>query len=80
MKELIRKDWEYILFEENQTFTLSVLVGTVALYHVDIILNEKELKKYQEEGQNYLDLLAEEVRNQPEKYLNRANQDKEGFA
>lgn len=70
MKELIKKDWDYILYEDNQKFILSVLAGTIALYNIDIILNEDESLKYQATGQSYIDQLASEIRSQPEKYLN----------
>lgn len=70
-KELIRKDWDYTLYETPEGLLLSVLAGTVALFEVEILLSQEEYAQYQLLGFSYLDRLANEVRSEPEKYQNR---------
>ena len=57
------KERDYDLFEESDgTFVISVLCGTIGLYQARVRLNDEETRRYQEEGQNFLDDLATRIR------------------
>jgi hypothetical protein len=71
MKELIREDWNYILYEQEQGFLFSVTCGTVAIFEISIVLNTQEVKHFQEQGQAFLQTLADRIRDNPNEYLNR---------
>ena len=69
MKELVKKDWEYTLLEnENGDLVLSVLVGTILMLDFDIILTPKEKEAYEKEGIAFLDKLAADVQSYPDRY------------
>lgn len=42
MKKNLEKNWEYTLYENDDVFILSVLCGSVALYTINVELNESE--------------------------------------
>lgn len=65
MKEVIKKNWEYTLFEVEDKMILSVLCGSVALFTVNIKLNESEKESFEKFGESYIDDLAEKVRTDP---------------
>ena len=65
MKEIIKKNWEYTLFEKKDKMILSVLCGSVALFTVNIKLNESEKESFEKFGESYIDDLAEKVRTDP---------------
>ena len=71
MKELVKKNWKYILYEDKGSLLLSVVCGTVALFDRNIRLNESEQKCYQQNGVAYLDKLASDISYSPEKYQDR---------
>jgi hypothetical protein len=71
MKELSKKKWTYILYEINGQLLFSVVCGTVALFDRNIYLNEEEIKIYNEKKDAFLDLLAEKIRNSPDKFEDR---------
>ena len=73
MKELIKKNWDYILSEdEDGTFVLSVLYGSFAMYVVKIRLNEVETAEYLKRGQDFIEELASRIRSSPGPYSDRA--------
>ncbi len=72
MKEIIKKDWEYTLYQsDDNKLLLSVLCGTVALYDLVIQLNEEEKAKFEKDETEYLNNLAEDIRTNTSKYENR---------
>ena len=72
MKEIIKKDWEYTLYQDNEdNLILVVLCGSVALYEVSIQLNEDEKLKFEESRTEFLEELAEDIRTNTSKYEHR---------
>jgi hypothetical protein len=63
MKEILRSQWNYMLCEKDEKLVFSVICGSVAIFEINIFLNEDELKKYNERGEEFLNELAEHVRN-----------------
>ena len=71
MKELIRKQWDYILFEKSLVLYLKVLCGSVAIYEIIIKLNDDEKQKYIEKGEIYIDKLAKKIQYSPSNFSDR---------
>lgn len=71
MQDLINKNWDYILSQENEDYFLEVICGTVAIYTICFKLDEDEKSRFLAEGESYLDQLAWRVRDWPEEYLKR---------
>lgn len=71
MQILIKKNWEYILYKDDQKYLLEVVCGGAAIFELKITLNSKEIDDYLSHGQIYIDQLAEKIRNSPSQYLNR---------
>ena len=68
MTVIAKKDWEYVLFKKGNDYILSVVCGTVVVYDTEIKLSREQLKKFEKEGNIFLDALAEEIRFAPEKF------------
>lgn len=68
MKEVLKKQWEYILYENQNDLILSVVCGNVLMYDIEIKLNNEQKTKYLNEGESFLNTLAEQVRYNPEKF------------
>ncbi len=62
--EVERKAWDYILYEREEQLILSVVVGSVALYEVNVALNAQETAAYRSHGIQALLPLVEEIRGQ----------------
>ncbi len=71
MSVLIKKDWNYFLKKDNDKLIFSVLCGTVAQFEVEIELNAEETNQYNNQGQNFLDDLAEKIRSNPSNWKSR---------
>ena len=72
MKELIKKDWEYILYEnEERRLILSVVVGTVLMTNMKIALNEIETEHFTRDGVRYVDEFAKNIQTFPDTYAHR---------
>ena len=71
MKQILKKQWEYILYEDSEQLLLSVVCGTIAMFDRNIFLSENEIQQYKEKGVIYINLLAEQIRNDPNKYKDR---------
>lgn len=72
MKELIKKDWEYTLSQDNKgDLILVVLCGSVALYEVNIKLEKDEEAEFNKDGATFLEKLVEDVRTNTSKYKHR---------
>lgn len=63
--ELLKSNWNYTLTDDNGKLILSVLAGTVGLYEIDIELNNDQVRLYQQDGKEYIDKLANDVRDHP---------------
>lgn len=67
MKEIIKKDWEYVLYQtEQDRLILSVVCGSVALYDLNFPLNLDEEERFRKEGAKFLDELAAKVNYSPQ--------------
>lgn len=62
----------YRLFSrENGNLFLGVLCGGIGMYEVKVPLNEDEKESFRTRDGEFLDQLAEDIRNQPDKYKDR---------
>ena len=69
MTTLITKPWNYTLsIDVSNTYTLSVLCGTVGMYEVEVILSNNQVKDYKQRGESAIDELAEAIRVNPNQY------------
>jgi hypothetical protein len=66
MKEILRSQWDYMLCEKDRKLVFSVICGSVAIYEINIFLNEEEIRNYETIGEEFLKELATHVRNKPE--------------
>lgn len=71
MKEIINKPWNYKLLENNKKYYLSVMCGSVALFEINIELNNDELLMYHELGNSYIDSLVQKIQFNSSLYLDR---------
>lgn len=72
MKNILTKRWNYSLQENKKgEIIISVLCGTVGLYEIEIVLSETEKKNFRDDGEFFLDELANDIRNNPSKYKDR---------
>lgn len=72
MKKLVEKTWSYILYQDdNNSLIFSVLCGSSAIYETNIKFNEQEKSEFEKKGQNFLDVLAEDIRQNEAKYNSR---------
>lgn len=71
MEEILRSQWNYILYKKDDNLILSVVCGTVALFEVNIILNSMEVESYNQRGEDYINELAGEIRFSPKSFNKR---------
>jgi hypothetical protein len=71
MQELIRKDYDYILYQEEEKLLLSVVCGTVAVFELTILLTKKEVLQYQQQGEAFTDSLASKIQYNPDDFVKR---------
>lgn len=71
MKEILKKNWSYKLFEDNEQFYLKVLCGSVALFDITIKLNNEELYCYNTEGEAFIERFVKEIQYSPSKFSDR---------
>jgi hypothetical protein len=71
MADLLKKNWEYTLSDYSRQFRLSVVCGTVGLYEIDIYLDESEIEKYNELGNEFIDKLVKSIQEFPNDYARR---------
>lgn len=67
----INKAWDHVLYRDGEKLLLSVLCGTVALYEVNIELNEAEREGYLQNGAEMITGLVQRIREDPEPYFPR---------
>jgi hypothetical protein len=71
MIEVLRKQWTYILYRaESNKYILSVVCGTVGLFDVDVELSADQVRKFENQGEPFIDELAAKIRYSPTKYIN----------
>jgi hypothetical protein len=74
MNIIEKKSWNFTLTELKDGYLFSVVCGSVGIYEIEFILNQVEKDKYLKFGIDYLEELAEYVRKEPNKYLERQEQ------
>jgi hypothetical protein len=67
MKILEKKEWDFMLYEEGENTYLEVVCGTSAIFEVKVKLSGEEVNRISKEPA-FIKVLAEEIRNDPEKY------------
>lgn len=67
MVELLREQWDFILYNDNGSLILNVLCGSVGIYEVSYILDKEEARIYNERGLDYLKELVKIIRDEPSK-------------
>ena len=72
MEKIIDKDWNYTLYKDGGKLILSVLCGTVAMFDLNVPLNEEEKEDFYLKGEVFLDDLAEKIRFSPPAYQERS--------
>lgn len=69
MREILRKQWTYILYKtESNKYILSVVCGTVGLFDIDVELSSDQVQKFENQGESFIDEVAAEIRYNPSKY------------
>ncbi|MDI1257329.1 MAG: hypothetical protein PSV16_14640 [Flavobacterium sp.] len=69
METIFQKEWDYTFSKNgNNKFILSVVCGSIALFEVDIILNQEEINRYNEDGEKFISSLAKTIREKPENW------------
>lgn len=72
MKEICRKQLNYILKEDEKgQMIFYVQAGSVVVYFQKIVLSNIERKYFETSGEKYLDELADDIRNNLDKYKDR---------
>lgn len=71
MIEILKKDWNYILYKTEEKLIISVLCGSSANYLVNLELNKSEVNLYKENGLVFINQLAEIIRERPTMFKNR---------
>ena len=72
MQEIIFEErYFYQFYKEKDNYYLSVLCGTVAQFDITIQLSDTEIKTYHLKGKNYIVIKANEIFNDPEKFVSR---------
>jgi len=73
LEEIEKKNWDYTLCQDNDgAHILSVVCGSIALYELEIQLNEFEIAEYSTKGLVYLEKLVKQIRNNPDSFQNRS--------
>ena len=70
MKVLLKKDWEYNVYEEDGKTYLEVICGSSALFEVKIILSDEEKERMLTEPL-FIDEFSKKIRNNPNNYLKK---------
>ena len=68
---LINKEWAYTLFEQAGNLLLSVVCGTVAVFTVTVKLNPQEVRAFEQQGESFIDQLAQQIADDPQSYQHR---------
>lgn len=71
MKKVAEKRWQYVLYELDGDFIVSVLCGSVGFYELNIPLSPEEVTMALG-GDNSLDQLVRMIRDTPGKYAERS--------
>ena len=68
LTKIEEKSWTYILYKYQDKYILSVMCGSIALYDVNIIVDDSIIKQFENKGITVLDELASIIRDNSDKY------------
>lgn len=71
MRALIHSGWDYTLFEDGDSLILSVPSGGVAIFEVNVALNDEETTAFRAQGIEGLRALIEQMRQSPRSFQRR---------
>ena len=73
MNEISRSHMSWILYQDNEQFTLSVVCsgGGGGIFETAIKLSASEINTYSNIGDDFIDQLAKKIRLQPNKYITK---------
>lgn len=71
MREIVKKQWDYTFIENNDKYYLLVMCGSVAVFEINIELNNEEVLHYKKNGIKYIDELAKKIQFSPSNYAER---------
>jgi hypothetical protein len=72
MEKIADDPYNYTLYKKGEGLHMSVTCGTTAIFEVSFGLSSAETAAYAQQGSQYLSYLADQVRNDPDSYFNRA--------
>ena len=72
MIEIVNKPWDYRFFERNKNHYLFVMCGSVAVFEINIELNENEKLMYEKLGVEYISELAKNIQFSPSSFSYRS--------
>ncbi len=67
MKVLIKKNWNYTVYEEGENLYLEVVCGTSALFEVKIVLSDLEKAEFRK-NPIFIEELSQKIRSNPSRY------------
>ena len=72
MEIIFQKEWDYTFSKKNKNvFILFVLCGTIALFELEIILNQSEINEYNNKGKEFIEYLVQKIRDKPDDWISR---------
>ena len=71
MEKLAEENWSWILYADGEGLLLSVLVGTVALYEVNIRLDATQSAAWRDRGAQALAPLIRNIQQRPSAWRDR---------
>lgn len=71
MKVVAERNWNWMLYEDNDNYILSVLCGGVGTYTREVILTSEEVGDYFDKGETVLEKLARSICNNTDNYDSR---------
>ncbi len=71
MKVLAESNWNWMLYQDSDSYILSVLCGSIGMFTLELILSAEEVSDYLERSDKAIDKLARAVCSNPEAYQSR---------
>lgn len=62
MKEILKSNWNYTLVEKDNKYVLKVISGSIGIFEFELELDEAQTLKFKEQGEVYINQLANEIR------------------
>lgn len=71
---LLQEDWIYTLYRKDDSLYLAVECGTIAVFTVTVELTADEKKRFEEQGEPYIQRMAYAIMYSPSSFTDRAIQ------